>query len=90
MEDLDAEKVQKEDSVRDVEIKKLDEKQVIRKIEGTFRNLQVFSITFKHDPVAIKVVESWKEENKFDDRAFLNSSKGDLRIQVREIQRRKE
>ena len=57
LEDRDIEKVWKEDSVRDVDIKKLDEKQV----KGQFRNLQVFSITFKHDPVAIKVVESWKE-----------------------------
>jgi hypothetical protein len=51
-------------------------KTIIRKIEGQFRNLQVFKIPFKHDPVALKVVESWKEENKFDDRAFLNSSQG--------------
>ena len=45
----------KEDYVRDVKIKKLEEKQVICKIEGQFINLQVFSITFKHDPAAIKV-----------------------------------
>ena len=89
LEDLDTEKVEKEDSVRDVKTKKLEEKQVIRKIEGQFINLQVFSSTFKHDPVAIKLVESWKEENKFDDRAFLNSSNGNLRIKVREVQRRR-
>ena len=89
LEDLDTEKVGKKDAVRDVNITKLDEKQVIRKIEGQFRNLQVFSIRFKHDPVGIKIVESWKEANTFDDKAFLNSSKGDLKIQVREIQRRK-
>ena len=79
LEDRDIEKVWKEDSVRDVDIKKLDEKQV----KGQFRNLQVFSIIFKHDPVGIKIVESWKEANNFD------SSKVDLKIQVREIQRRK-
>ena len=32
LEDLDTEQVGKEDAVRDVNIKKLDEKQVIRKI----------------------------------------------------------
>ena len=56
LEDLDSENVGKEDPVRDVNIKKVDEKQVIRKIEGQFRNLQVFSISFKHDHVALKVV----------------------------------
>ena len=89
LEDLDSENVSKEDPVRDVDIKKIDEKQVIRKIEGKFRNLQVFSICFKHDAVAIKVVESWKDENKFDDQACLNSSKGELQIQAREVQRQK-
>ena len=89
VEDLDSENVGKEDPVRDVNIRKVDEKQVIRKIEGLFRNLQVFSISFKHDPVAIKVVENWKDEKKFDDQAFLNSSNGGLKIQVREVQRRK-
>ena len=88
LEGLDTEQVGKEDAVRDVNIKKLDEKQIIRKIEGQFQNLQVFSIRFKHDPVGIKIVKSWKEANTFDDKAFLNSSKGDLKIQVREIQRR--
>ena len=80
LEDLDSENVGKEDHVRDVNIKKVDEKQVIRKIEGQFRNLQVCSISFKHDQVALKVVESWKDEKKFDDQAFINSSKVGLKI----------
>ena len=86
LENLKSENVGKEDPVGDVHV---EEKQVIRKIEGQFSNLQVSSISFKHDPVAIKVVESLKDENKFVDQAFLNSSKGDLKIQVREVQRRK-
>ena len=82
--DLDLEKY---DIVRNVEISRLEEKQGIRKIEGQYRNLQVFRIAFKQDQVAVKVVESWKEPNKFDDRAFVKSTSGDIRIQIREIER---
>ena len=60
---------------------------MICKIEGQFRNLQVFSLAFKQDPIALKVVESWKESNKFDDRAFVKSTSSDIRIQLREIER---
>ena len=51
LEDLDAEKVEKDNPMRLVEISKFEEKQVIRKIEGQFRNLQVFSLAFKQDPI---------------------------------------
>ena len=87
VEDLDSEKVEKDDPVRNVEISRLEEKQGIRKIEGQYRNLQVFRIAFKQDQVAVKVVESWKEPNKFDDQAFVKSTSGDIRIQIREIER---
>ena len=39
-------------------------------MEGQFRNLQVFRISFKPEPVGIKVIESLKDENKFDDQVF--------------------
>ena len=45
LEDLDSENISKEDPVRDVNITKVDEKQVIRKIDGKFRNLQDFNIS---------------------------------------------
>ena len=87
VEDLDSEKVEKDDPVRNVEISRLEEKQVIQKIEGQYRNLQVFRIAFKQDGVAVKVVESWKEPNKFDDRAFVKSTSGDIIIQIVQIER---
>ena len=66
-------------------IKKLEEKQVICKLEGQFRNLQVYRIVIKNSDVTRNIVEAWRVDHQFDDRAFMNSVNSDILIKVRDV-----
>ena len=68
-----------------IKIEKLEEKQIIRKVEGQFRNLHIFRLTIKDTDVTRNIVESWKVEHQFDDRAFMNSVNSEILIKVREL-----
>ena len=87
LEALDRAKVDAQDPIRIFEFKKSEEKHVIRKIKGEFRNLQVFKIIIKETEAARNVIESWKDEYKFDDYAFKNSDCRTITIKVREVER---
>ena len=67
-----------------IKIEKLEEKQ-IRKVEGQFRNLQIYRLTIKDTDVTRNIVEAWKVEHQFDDRAFMNSVNSEILIKVREV-----
>ena len=84
---LDRAKVDAKDPIRIFKFKKSEEKHVIRKIKGEFRNLQVFKIIIKETETARNVIESWKDEYKFDDYAFKNSDCSTITIKVREVER---
>ena len=68
-----------------IKIEKLEEKQIIRKVEGQFRNLQIYRLTIKDTEVTRSIVEAWKVEHQFDDRAFMNSVNSEILIKVREV-----
>ena len=54
---LDTEKVKKSDTIRNFELSKPEEKQIIKKIENEFKNLQVFKIRVKENEFAEKVLD---------------------------------
>ena len=68
-----------------IKIEKLEEKQIIRKVEGQFRNLHIYRLTIKDTDVTRNIVEAWKVEHQFDDRAFMNSVNSEILIKVREV-----
>ena len=68
-------------------IKKVQDKQVIRKIEGVFRNLEIFRIVIKDHEIARNIIEDWKEIQNFDSRAFRNSHNSEMVIEVKEIRK---
>ena len=68
-------------------IKKVQDKQVIRKIEGVFRNLEIFRIVIKDHEIARNIIEEWKQTQNFDSRAFRNSHNSEMVIEVKEIRK---
>ena len=76
-----------EDLSRKFKVKKVEEKQVIRKIEGEFRNLPIFRIMMAETEVGRNVIESWNDKWKFDDCAFKNSDSGKIKILVKEVEK---
>ena len=63
------------------------DKQVIRKIEGVFRNLEIFRIVIKDHEIARNIIEEWKQTQNFDSRAFRNSHNSEMVIEIKEIRK---
>ena len=81
---LDDAKIEADDSMRNIKIKK-SEKLQIKRIKGEFRNLQVFNIVIKDKDEARNIIGDWKDT--FDDYAFKNTDCAEIRINIREIER---
>ena len=62
--------MRKGDPIRRFETKKLEERQVIKKIENEFRNLQTFRVLINKHEAAKNIIETWKLRHNFDDLAF--------------------
>ena len=83
--DLDKAKSGVYEDLKDMKVNKLEQKQVIRKIDGEFRNLQVYKVAIKDNDVARKVIESWNGGQVFDDYAFRKSDCKEIRIKIKEV-----
>ena len=70
-----------------LKIKKIEQKQVITKIEQELQNLQIFKIAVKNIEVARDIIESWNLNHMFDDLAFKNAVYGKIKINIKEVNR---
>ena len=84
---LDDLKVRKGDPIRRFETKKLEERQVIKKIDNEFRNLQTFRVLINKHEAAKNIIETWKLRHNFDDLAFKNKERDITTVKVRDVQR---